>query len=155
MNDEKYDSYNDTANHIRRVQSLITDMVAQLVMRRINHDQSKLHAPEKEIFDIYTPKLKGTTYGSEEYKQYLSEMQVALKHHYENNQHHPEHFKNGVNEMSLIDLIEMICDWKAATERHADGSIVASLAINKKRFGISDQLIQVMENTCKSMDWIP
>jgi hypothetical protein len=37
-------------------------------------------------------------------------MAPALKHHYENNRHHPEHFKNNIDDMNLIDLIEMLCD---------------------------------------------
>ena len=150
----KYDSAKDTEAHIDRVGVLLIEAINNIAKRQVGHDATKLTHPEKEYFDIYTPKLKGCTYGSEEYKTYLSELNVALKHHYENNRHHPEHFRNGINGMSLLDLLEMICDWKAATERHADGSIVNSLKINKERFGISDQLIQILENTCKEMGWL-
>jgi hypothetical protein len=47
----------------------------------------------------------------------------------------------------------MLCDWKAAGERHADGSITKSLEINKKRFGISDQLASILDNTRKELGW--
>jgi hypothetical protein len=89
-------------------------MINELSKRAVNHDKSKLESPEKEIFEEYTPKLKGTTYGSEEYKEFLKEMKPALDHHYANNRHHPEHFKNGVNDMNLFDLLEMAADWLAA-----------------------------------------
>ncbi len=56
--------------------------------------------------------------------------------------------------MSLFDLIEMLCDWKAAGERHADGSIEMSLGHNRERFNISPQLHSILENTAKEMGWI-
>jgi hypothetical protein len=151
---ENYDSAPETLKHIERVRRLLTGMINLLTIRAECHDHSKLGSDEKRIFDIYTPKLKATTYGSDQYTEYLAEMSVALKHHYANNSHHPEHFEAGIDGMTLIDLLEMICDWKAATERHADGSIGASLKINKERFKISDQLSKVLENTCKQMNWL-
>jgi hypothetical protein len=59
-----------------------------------------------------------------------------------------------VDGMSLLDLLEMLCDWKAAGERHADGSMARSLEINKKRFNISTQLQSVLENSVKELGWI-
>jgi len=53
----------------------------------------------------------------------------------------------GVNGMTLIDLIEMLCDWKAASERHRDGCIRKSIEINTKRFTLSQQLAKILENT--------
>ena len=49
--------------------------------------------------------------------------------------------------MDLLDLVEMFCDWKAASLRHKDGDFAASLQINKERFGISDQLMAILENS--------
>lgn len=144
-----YDSSLDTLQHIKKVSSLITKMVYELLGRMQIHDATKLRSPEKEIFDIYTPKLKDSTYGSEEYKNFLKEMSKALENHYALNSHHPEHYLKGIEDMDLLDLIEMLCDWKAATERHANGDIYKSLEINKKRFEISEQLIKILENTVK------
>ena len=116
--------------------------------RGTNHDASKLSDPEVEIFTIFTPKLKGSTYGSDEYDGFLKEMKVALDHHYKGNSHHPEYYgKKGINGMDLVDLVEMMCDWKAATMRHDDGDINKSLEINKKRFKIDDQLQEILQNT--------
>lgn len=149
MKEEKYDSELDTRTHIETVCSLIEGPMTDLSMRRFSHDKSKLESPEKEVFDKVTPKLKNLTYGSDEYKLSLADMGPALNHHYQNNRHHPEHFDNGINGMTLVDLIEMICDWKAATLRHTDGDIVRSLEVNKERFGISDQLETILMNTVK------
>jgi hypothetical protein len=107
--------------------------------------------PEVEYFDTYTPKLAGTTYGSDEYKQLLAELKPALDHHYAINRHHPEHYENGIRGMNLVDLVEMFCDWYAASKRHDDGDIMKSIAINQKRFGYSDDLKAIFENTCRDI----
>lgn len=151
---EPIDSTVDTLKHSRRVDQLLLQMIVAIQGRVTLHDASKLEDPEKAIFDEYGPKLKTSTYGSDEYKGFLSEMKVALDHHYASNRHHPEHFENGVDGMTLVDLVEMLADWKAASERHADGDLAVSLGIQKTRFGLSDQLASILENTARDAGWI-
>lgn len=148
-----YDSTQDTVRHIQQVVALLEKIVINIENRSACHDESKLHEPEKPMYDEFTPKLKESTYGSDEYKQFLVDMGAALKHHYENNSHHPEHYPNGINGMSLLDVIEMLADWKAAGMRHADGNIQQSLEINKARFGVSDQLFEILQNTVRELGW--
>ncbi|MFC1696880.1 DUF5662 family protein [Nanoarchaeota archaeon] len=150
---EKYDSTEDTLNHIKRIRELLSDAADELMLRGQLHDKSKLSEPEKSIFDEYTPKLKGCTYGSDEYKQYLVDLKDALDHHYANNSHHPEHYENGINGMNLLDLVEMLFDWKASSERHDDGDIYRSIDINAKRFNIPDYLVDIFKNTVKNQGW--
>ena len=142
-----YDSKADTLLHIKRVNQLMTEAATELIRRANCHDNSKLESPEKELFDEFTPKLKNTTYGSDESKEHPKGLKVALDHHYANNSHHPEHYENGVNGFDLFDLIEMFFDWKAATERHADGDIMKSIEINKDRFNLSPQIQDILKNT--------
>ena len=149
----EYDSSKETKEHIKTVAGFIRDLLIKLRHRIIYHDVSKLEPPEKQIFDVVTPKLKGLTYGSDEYKKSLNEMGEALKHHYAENLHHPEHFKNGIDDMDLIDIIEMVCDWKAATLRHADGDIIKSVEINTKRFNISPQLSTIISTSIRNWGW--
>jgi hypothetical protein len=137
--------------HIETVRNFLDYVAISIMLRGENHDKTKLESPEVEIFEIYTPKLWGTTYGSDEYKQYMKEMQVAIEHHNNSNSHHPEHYANGIKGMSLFDLVEMICDWKAATMRHADGDIMKSIEINQKRFGFSEELKQILINTVQEI----
>lgn len=148
-----YDSKDDTIAHIKRVAELLNNSAKVLNGRAKWHDYSKLKSPEKEVFDEFTPKLRGCTYGSEEYKGFLRSMNVALVHHYANNSHHPEHYPNGVNDFDLFDLVEMLMDWKAATERHEDGDIYRSLDINRLRFGLSDQIYSILRNTAQRLKW--
>ena len=175
---------------------LLEKIVINLEYRSACHDESKLEEPEKSMYDNFTPKLRGSTYGSDEYKGFLKDMGEALQHHYKVNTHHPEHFKmwscplcesvfseddvpigitdvrlcpkcsahgaiyesalepaSGIFGMSLLDVIEMLADWKAAGMRHANGNITQSLEINRKRFGISEQLFMILQNTVKELEW--
>ena len=147
----KYETMCDTYKHKQTVNKLINLVIKELTDRAVNHDNSKLGDFEVDIFTEYTPKLAICTYGSEEYKQFLKEMKPALDHHYENNRHHPEYHLNGIKDMDLVDLIEMMCDWKAASLRHNDGDIYKSIEINQNRFGYSNELKQIFENTVRKL----
>jgi hypothetical protein len=136
-----------TMRHIERVRYLLDYFVMEMLRRGQLHDQSKLEQPEVALFTEWTPKLANVTYGSPEYEQFRKELAPTLAHHYARNRHHPEHFRNGVEDMNLLDIIEMLCDWKAASERHNDGNILKSIEINKKRFKLSPQLVRILENT--------
>lgn len=142
----------DTCRHIQQVQRMINKVIRELLDRSEAHDQSKLETPEVELFTEFTPKLAGCTYGSQEYEGFRKAMGSALDHHYAKNRHHPEHFADGVNDMNLLDLIEMFCDWKAATMRHNDGNLRKSIEINANRFGLSPQLVRLLENTAELFD---
>jgi hypothetical protein len=142
----------DTREHISNVQKILQHLNRELSLRGIAHDRSKLEPPEAEFFKKYTPLLEDVTYGSPEYEQFLEEMEPGLDHHYEHNRHHPEHFENGLAGMNLIDLVEMLADWKAASMRHEDGDLVASIEKNAERFEIDPQLVQIFKNTILVLD---
>lgn len=145
-----YDSRKDTEAHIRRIREFLGICVDEINDRAEWHDWDKIHdAKEKALFDEYTPKLAHCTYGSDEYKSFLDGLKPALDLHYANNRHHPEHFTDGIRGMNLIDVIEMLCDWKASSERHNDGDIFKSIGINQKRFGYSDELKDILRNTAE------
>lgn len=147
---DKYDCTADIYEHKRKVTYWLEDIAHRLVGRAKQHDLSKLQDPEKEIFDEYTPKLKELTFGSDEYKAALSGMGEGLKHHYEVNKHHPEHFENGVNGMTLYDLVEMFCDWLAAAEaKHTP----IDMDYLTKRFNLSPQLVDILINTMNDVDF--
>jgi hypothetical protein len=148
----EYDSTEDTNNHIQRVNELLAVFGGELTERGKLHDQSKLQDPEKAIFDKVTPALKELTYGSDEYKQQLEEMKEALDNHYANNRHHPEFHENGIKGMNLVDLVEMFVDWRAATERHADGNIRESIEKNQERFGYSDDIKEILLNSVEMFE---
>jgi len=186
----------ETYQHIDNVIKLLIKMQIEISKRILTHDRSKLANPEVSTFTEFTPKLKNSTYGSDEYKSFLAEMKPALDHHYAHNRHHPEYFKecekdegaiaqcanligflesrtdikapddeygyghsvdvirkckdeleSDINGMNIIDVLEMIVDWKAASLRHADGDINRSIEINTDRFKMSPQLVNILKNS--------
>jgi hypothetical protein len=148
-----YDSTQDILEHIARVEGYLSLIADQLRIRAARHDQSKLQEPEKSLYDEWTPKLCELTYGSDEYKAALKEMGPALQHHYRENSHHPEHYPGGVTDMSLLDIIEMLCDWQAASGQRG-GNLSESLKASCQRFGIDPQLGIILANTAEDMGWI-
>ena len=142
----------ETIKHIENVRRYIRILTDMLTTRGVKHDASKLDSPELEYFMEATPKLAETTYGSEEYEESLRSISSALEHHYANNRHHPEHFPNGIEDMTLVDIVELICDWKASSLRHHDGNLLKSIELNAQRFGYDEQLKKIFINTAKLID---
>lgn len=148
---EKATNY-DTMVHIQQVQKAVNKLSMLAIERGRVHDRSKLEAPEVEYFSKYTDELKSLTYNSEEYKKCLEDMKPAIEHHYASNRHHPEHFPNGVAGMSVVDLLEMICDWWASAKRQNNGNLRMSLEESCKRFGIEPQLASILKNTIEILE---
>jgi Family of unknown function (DUF5662) len=149
-----YDSRPDTYAHIAVVRGNLLQVAHLLIYRGHDHDLSKLEQPELAVFDEFTPKLRDSTYGSHEYQKYLRDMGVGLEHHYAVNDHHPEHFHNGIHDMDLIQLMEMLADWKAATLRHKDGSLRRSIEENGVRFGYDKEIWTLLMRTADNLGWL-
>lgn len=141
----------ETTKHKLWVAWYLLKVCLVLVGRAIRHDLSKYGPAEAPYFERVAGKLRGLEYGSEAYKAALAELGPALEHHYRVNSHHPEHWSKGVNEMGPLDLIEMMCDWKAAGRRHNTGSLEKSLKINKQRFGYGPALHKKLEELCREV----
>lgn len=151
MNDKTIIGNLETIKHIHRVRHFLYAMIEELDHRAREHDQSKLENPEADTFGEFTPELAKTEYDSPEYRALLEKVRPAIEHHYARNRHHPEHWPNGVDGMTLVDVLEMLCDWKAATERNKNGNIRTSIEKNTTRFKLSPQLAQIMQNTVREM----
>ena len=152
LTEEEQKTNNETKNHISNVKKNIKIFIDLLKERGINHDLTKLKDPELPLFTKLTPKLAACTYGSEEYKTFLDELKPALEHHYAKNRHHPEHYPNSINGMTLVDLVEMFVDWKSAAMRHNNGNLLKSIEINSKRFNMDKQLTEIFNNTAELLD---
>lgn len=152
----RYDSRPATLLHSLRVGQLMAEMIGELVTRAVQHDLSKTQDPEREAFDRMTPRLSKLVYGTPEYAASLAELGPALQHHYAVNPHHPEHRPDGINGMTLLDLVEMLADWKAGGERMADGGdLLRSIRHGMDRFQITPQLAQILLNTACHLGWLP
>jgi len=140
---------NDTMDHIGLVGDKIDIMIRMLQQAKQSHDHSKLKEPELSGFTKASPLLSKGKYGSKAYKEGLLVLEEsgALKHHYESNRHHSEHFENGVSGMTLIHVVEMLCDWIAATSRNPDGNVLKSIEYKKDSGDIDEQLASILKNT--------
>lgn len=81
------------------------------------HDRSKFVPPERLPYiwltEFHRRRRNGETFtyppGVEE------QVKAAIHHHVTTNRHHPE-FHASPDDMSDVDLIEMVCDWTAITQ---------------------------------------
>jgi len=137
-----------TLEHIRKVQLLLKYFLDKLTERSENHDISKLVDEESEV---YSKEVINTIHAFDhpEYEHYLNKIRISIETHYSKNRHHPEHFSNSINDMNLIDIIEMFCDWCSCSSLDQDLSIKDQLMRNKRRYNISEQLNTIFLNTAK------
>src|SRR5262245_52464831 len=118
-----------TAEHIERVGrwltllARVTDYTEELVERARVHDASKF-GPEERIPYVWLTEYHRCRRNGEpfDYPPGIAEkVKLAIRHHVSTNRHHPE-FHADPNDMSEVDLIEMVCDWTAmAQEFGQDG----------------------------------
>lgn len=131
--------------HKRLVGFYLQCVITALVTRAVVHDFSKFSPEELSPYARMLPRFAKAEYGSEEYKACFDEVQPALAHHFTYNSHHPEFYSGGINDMDLLDVIEMVCDWVAACQR-ANGDTLR-LDLQRERFEISDQLYAIICRT--------
>ena len=148
------DSKKDTLKHIRQVQNHIGQIIQCLTDRAEQHDGSRLEPFEKEIQDNAMPPSPTVEYRSLEDQQNTARLQRAVDHHNSKNRHHPEYYGEcGIGCMDLIDIIEMLCDWRAATMRSENGDIRKSIEINIERFDIPKPIVRLLNNTIDDLGW--
>lgn len=145
---------NKTKKHIDRVGNLLNQFGYILSEKGAFHDETKF--TDEELLPLANMEQileeEGEVeYGSEKYKERLEILKPMLEHHYKHNSHHPEHYENGVDGMNLYDIVEMFCDWKAASERSGFDTINISALV--KRFNINPQLESIFINTAKVNGW--
>ena len=148
MNDRNiYDSTRDTLEHKANIEKVMAILIDDLVNRKQNHDNSKLEFTEKNGYDKFIPLLKDAPYGSKEYNDVRKEMMNScLKHHYEVNRHHPEHFENGIEDFTIVDLLEYFSDTYAASLK-SDTPYSDGVKFNSKKHNLPDVLVKIFINT--------
>lgn len=142
----------DTLEHIRHVGQSLSRAAYNLFNRAIKHDHSKF-SPEEWPYFSQIECMDGIKYGTPEYKAALAKIRPGVDHHQKVNKHHPEFYENGISGMSLFDLVEMLCDWKAAISRNKDGDILRSLEYNSNKWKMPAELELILKNTIREMGW--
>lgn len=132
---------------------------AQLQERSDLHDISKYLEDEFDGFVEADSAGLYHKFGSDEYIKLINENQgIAL--HYARNSHHPEHFKDGsegfthinlIEKMSFLDIVEMVIDWKSASETYGK-DFMEGLDFSLERFHCDEKqkwLIRMIAETIK------
>jgi ATP-dependent protease Clp ATPase subunit len=147
MNEEK--TRQIITAHKQRVMLYMMQIASDILKRAIEHDDSKFSEEEFPFYAQVAEEFEKHPFGSDGYNKAKESVSGAVSHHYEHNRHHPEHFKYGIDDMSLVDLIEMLCDWKSATLNHpeAPGDMMKSLELATRKYNISPQLMDILSNT--------
>lgn len=135
-----------TQGHIYNVRKLLNKFADVLKQKGETHDQSKLEEPE--VYGWAAMDLEPRyEYGSYEYYDKLRRFSEVFNHHYKVNSHHPEHFVNPEHEMTLIDMVEMLCDWFAYKQDIPIREGVELIREQCNRFGFSDTIMSLLTNT--------
>ena len=96
------------------------------------HDESKF---SEEEFEPYAQKWHGNGEETLEYKE-------AWKHHWINNEHHPEFWLG--EDMPYIYILEMLCDWGSFSMKSGDLRELSDFYYNKAK---DDEEKNLSENT--------
>lgn len=151
-----------THAHIQRVGRCllaieqITEYGGQLSQRAQVHDASKF-GPEERIPYIWLTEYYRSKRDSDPF-EYPTGMKArvreAIRHHMSVNRHHPE-FHSDPNEMTKVDLIEMVCDWTAMAQEFnqcggsargwADKTVGKEVAFNDDNTRFIYQMIELLD----------
>lgn len=120
----------ETLAHQKSIAEKLNALAKSLIDRGEHHDEAKFTPEELPLLASEDPRS----------------VDIAMQHHYRLTRHHPQHFKNGMRDMCLIDLVETFVDWEMdAEEEGKDFSEI--LAEKQKEFGFSDDIRDIMQNT--------
>ena len=135
-----------TMEHKTRVAIKMSALAREITRRGNVHDNSKFKTPEVEIYSAHFNELNNAKYGSPEYDKALNNIKPALNHHNEVNDHHVQHFEDGIFGMDLIQILEMLCDISVAAESKGD-DIIDTLPTWMSRNGVPENYYMILKNT--------
>ena len=75
----------------------------------------------------------------------------AIRIHWSNNSHHPEHFKS-VIDMSKLDIMEMCCDWYARSMQYGSDFLSFVKQRQEERFHFPDWMFAEIWHYCKILN---
>ena len=122
--------------------------------RAREHDQSKLMFDEFEGFARINRVARNHAYGTKEYEESMAsekEPGGAIHLHFSRNAHHPE-FHDSPKDMGLLDLMELVIDWKAATLTYGTNTLAESMPVQRKRFDFDPWQWRVIDEMVAIVD---
>lgn len=140
--------------HISEVRENLAQIRANLERRAEAHDRSKLLPEEFDGFVKTWARFQKADYGSPEYEECSKVIQPSIDHHYAYNRHHVAYHKNGFEDMTLLDILEMLADWRSAANRNQNLTFEDSLPIAFKRYKIPKNMQRHILNTLRELGWL-
>lgn len=131
--------------HKNRVAAKLKLLAIDLDVRAQLHDNSKFEFDEFEGFCELDKNRKHEkeVYGSKTYEKGIKVEAVQL--HFSRNPHHPEFYPHGLDDMTLVDIIEMLIDWEVARQtRDLEEDMDVTWRIRQERFQLSDNEINFL-----------
>ncbi len=151
MTENEIKEFASIYHHKFVVLQYMNNIIQDLMLRAEQHDQSKFSEEEFPGLVAAIDDIRRYPYGTPEYNQMREKHAATFVVHYKKNRHHPEFFANGIEDMTLMDIVEMLCDWKSASMRQeSQGSINKSIEIGAEKYNIPPVLIKILANTAKA-----
>ena len=152
MNDLEKEYIKTNIDHRYYVKFFITKIIEELSHRANVHDSSKYSNDETVGFVKAIP-YTNIKWGSTDIPNDIANsLQDSLLIHHSRNDHHPEYFENGIEDMDLIQLLELACDWRAAMIRHKNFDIDETICVGQTRFKFCDSIARILQNTLERID---
>lgn len=121
------------------------DLGIELLKRGTLHDSSKFDTAE---FIRLASILKSKKcFLDANYKLSSTEIN-AIEHHWKHNRHHPEYFTNPSEEMTELDLLEMVCDWFARSIQYGTEFIPFIEERQQNRFHFEQSVFDNIHKYC-------
>jgi len=135
----------------------VTNYSDELTKRARVHDASKFESAERIPYiwltEFHRCRRNGEAFTYPDGTEEL--IRVAVDHHVKVNRHHPE-FHQDPNDMTDVDLIEMVCDWTAMSQEFgqdggsargwADKTIGGRLKLNDERREFVYAMIETLDS---------
>lgn len=115
------------------------------------HDESKF---SEEEFEAYAQKFYGKQDINGKPLEYVPGFDEAWKHHWTNNEHHPEFWLG--EDMPYIYILEMICDWGSFSIKSGNMRELSDFYYNKAKDdeekNLSDATKEIIEEILTKID---
>lgn len=128
----------------------LVPIIQELIKRAETHDNSKFSEEEFRGLLSVLDEVRAHPFGTPEYDEMRKKHEKLFYTHYKKNRHHPEFHPNGIEDMDLVDLLELVVDWKAASLRNENPSVENSIKIGAEKYNIPPILMKVLMNTARN-----
>ena len=151
--DDRFNALLTIMRHRETVAEHLHNLADYFRHRAREHDRSKLRLDEFAGFSRINRIAREHPYGTQEYEESMDTEKGpdgCITLHFSRNAHHPE-YHGHEREMGLLDLMEMVADWKGAADTYGTNTLRDAMPVNRKRFDFDDWQWRVIE---LMVDWL-